>query len=108
MRWPVFLLLRLKETFSLSDVASATTGLKDSRRKPFQFALGAILRNSYSGQRLNRSGDLGFPARRRLLSIRGMRPPPDSGACRTALTASCGDKPASGSSRASRRASSRA
>src|ERR1700683_3368414 len=49
MRWPVFLLIWLKETFSLSDVAGkSATGqvTSDSRKKPFQFARGAISRNS--------------------------------------------------------------
>src|SRR5450759_1611831 len=49
MRWPVFLLIWLKETFSLSDVAgNRATGqaTSDSRKKPFQFARGAIVWNS--------------------------------------------------------------
>src|SRR5215469_7035160 len=45
MRWPVFLLIWLKETFSLSEVAGySATGqvTSDSRRKPFQLARGAM------------------------------------------------------------------
>src|SRR3977135_2630004 len=63
MRWPVFLLIWLKLTFSLSEVAgNRATGqvTSDSRRKPFQFARGAILELHYTGQRLNRSASLGF------------------------------------------------
>src|ERR1700741_3872725 len=45
MRWPVFLLIWLKETFSDSEVAgNSATGqvTSDRRRKPFQLARGAI------------------------------------------------------------------
>src|ERR1700759_100241 len=45
MRWPVFLLIWLKETFSVSEVAGySATGqvTRDSRRKPFQLARGAM------------------------------------------------------------------
>src|SRR5579859_1481424 len=45
MRWPVFLLIWLKETFSVSEVAGySATGqvTSDSRRKPFQLARGAM------------------------------------------------------------------
>src|SRR5215813_6931731 len=45
MRWPVFLLIWLKETFSVSEVAgNSATGqvTSDSRRKPFQLARGAM------------------------------------------------------------------
>src|SRR3982074_530638 len=51
MRWPVFLLIWLKLTFSLSDVAgNRATGqvTSDSRKKPFQFARGAILELHYA------------------------------------------------------------
>jgi hypothetical protein len=50
MRWPVFLLISWN-TFSLSDVAgNRATGqvTSDSRKKPFQFASGAILELHYS------------------------------------------------------------
>src|SRR5664279_6358227 len=50
MRWPVFLLIWLKETFSVSDVAgNRAIGqvTSDSRKKPFQFARGAILELRY-------------------------------------------------------------
>src|SRR3984957_12150717 len=46
IRWPVFLLIWLKETFSVSEVAgNRATGqvTSDSCKKPFQFARGAIL-----------------------------------------------------------------
>src|ERR1700745_814534 len=45
MRWPVFLLIWLNETFSVSEVAGySATGqvTSDSRRKPFQLARGAM------------------------------------------------------------------
>src|SRR5215475_2100363 len=45
MRWPVFLLIWLKETFSVSEVAGySATGqvTSDNRRKPFQLARGAM------------------------------------------------------------------
>src|ERR1700676_4707566 len=49
MRWPVFLLIWLKLTFSVSEVAgNSATGhvTSDSFKKPFQFARGAIVWNS--------------------------------------------------------------
>src|ERR1700722_3943761 len=49
MRWPVVLLIWLKLTFSVSDVAGkSATGqvTRDSFKKPFQFARGAICWNS--------------------------------------------------------------
>src|SRR6516162_8682545 len=45
MRWPVFLLIWLKLTLSASDVAGySATGqvTSESRKKPFQFARGAM------------------------------------------------------------------
>src|ERR1700726_3369677 len=91
MRWPVFLLIWLKETFSLSEVAGKrATGqvTSDSRRKPFQFARGAILELRYTRRRLNRSGGLGF---HHLHS--GQVSPTESSTSRTAATASSGDSP---------------
>src|SRR5579862_4571326 len=52
MRCPVFLLIWLKETFSDSEVAGySATGqvTRDSRRKPFQLARGAMT-NSRTGK----------------------------------------------------------
>src|ERR1700688_4298243 len=49
MRWPVCLLIWLKVTFSVSEVAGkSATGhvTSDSFKKPFQFARVAIVRNS--------------------------------------------------------------
>src|ERR1700688_4386564 len=49
MRWPVCLLIWLKVTFSVSEVAGkSATGqvTNDSFKKPFQFARGAISSNS--------------------------------------------------------------
>jgi hypothetical protein len=66
MRWPVFLLIWLKETFSLSDVAgnSATAQVtKDSRRKPFPVRPRRhLMEIQYARQRLNRPIGLGFQA----------------------------------------------
>src|ERR1700754_1015932 len=45
MRWPVFLLIWLNDTFSVSEVAGySATGqvTSDNRRKPFQLARGAM------------------------------------------------------------------
>src|ERR1700754_4572572 len=55
MRWPVFLLIWLNETFSVSEVAGySATGqvTSESRRKPFQLARGAMANseNATGGQ----------------------------------------------------------
>src|ERR1700722_6784610 len=95
MRWPVFLLIWLKDTFSLSDVAgNSATGqvTSDSRKKPFQFARGAIFELRYY-TRLNLSGGSGFHH-----GHSGQLSPTDSSTSPTAATASSGDKPANGSS----------
>src|ERR1700709_995843 len=54
MRWAVFRLSWLNETFSDSDVAGySATGqvTSERRRKPFQFARGAMVRNSNTDAR---------------------------------------------------------
>src|ERR1700730_6808326 len=57
MRWPVFRLSWLNETFSDSDVAgySATGQLtSERRRKPFQLARGAMVRGIPKGRLLDK------------------------------------------------------
>src|SRR5579883_1169362 len=57
MRWPVFLLIWLKETFSDSEVAGySATGqvTRDSRRKPFQLARGAMGHSILNGRQTTR------------------------------------------------------
>src|ERR1035437_5091017 len=52
MRWPVFRLSWLNEIFSLSEVAGySATGqvTRDRRRKPFQFARGAMYAELHFG-----------------------------------------------------------
>src|SRR4051794_27006329 len=62
MRWPVFRLSWLNETFSDSDVAGySATGqvTRERRRKPFQFARGAMGELQLLMPDSRRTGDLG-------------------------------------------------
>src|ERR1700733_11551677 len=77
MRWPVFRLSWLNETFSDSDVAgySATGQLtSERRRKPFQFARGAmyaVLRNeggSDSRRTADHGSDILHPVHQKIFS----------------------------------------
>src|ERR1700738_2990170 len=68
MRWPVFRLSWLNEIFSDSEVAGySATGqvTSERRRKPFQFARGAMTRSSKRGRfgHSRRTGDLGSDTR---------------------------------------------
>src|SRR3984885_14737336 len=104
MRWPVFRLMWLKLTFSVSDVAGkSATGqvTRDSFRKPFQFARGAIVHNSITldGDSI---GQLARGSRRPRNQHSGQVYPTVSSTSCTAATASLGDNPANGSSRAIR------
>src|ERR1700694_1165206 len=91
MRWPVFLLIWLKLTFSLSDVAGKrATGqvTSDSRKNPFQFARGAIVELHYAIPRLNQSAGLGFQKLRQMNQLHsGQVSPTDSRTSRSAATA---------------------
>jgi hypothetical protein len=108
MRWPLCLLIWLKVTFSVSEVAgTSATGhvTSDSFRKPFQFARGAVANNS-----VHPDGDsIGQPAlgspQPAGISIQDKRPQPRPERKRTAATASSADNPDNGSYRAIRSAS---
>src|SRR6201746_327369 len=107
MRWPVCLLIWLKVTFSVSEVAGKSASghvTNDSFRKPFQFARGAILENSnYTDGDSIGQQPLGSP--RRPSQHSGHVSPTASNTRRTAATASSGDNPGNGSSPASPSAS---
>src|SRR5947209_18406798 len=73
MRWPVFRLSWLKETFSDSEVAGySATGqvTRERRRKPFQLARGAMLGNSDTDAGFKTNGRAWFrhraPSNRRI------------------------------------------